>query len=77
MVLGQPYNEKVDVFSFGVVMYELLNRKLTLVDVIKGDPRQDAQAYAERVAGGFRPHIPASWPVQLRELISACWAQVR
>ncbi|MEW5302263.1 MAG: hypothetical protein WDW36_005065 [Sanguina aurantia] len=75
VVLGQPYNEKVDVFSFGVIMFELLNRKLMLVDEIKNDPRKDAQAYAERVAGGFRPEIPRRWPEQLRELIAACWAQ--
>ncbi len=34
------------------------------------------QAYAERVARGFRPEIPKRWPDTLRELISMCWAQV-
>ena len=43
VVLGQPYNEKVDVFSFGVILFEVLNRKLMLVDEIKNDPRKDAQ----------------------------------
>ena len=43
VVLGQPYNEKVDVFSFGVILFEVLNRKLMLVDEIKTDPRKDAQ----------------------------------
>ena len=47
-----------------------------LVDEIKNDPRKDAQAYAERVAGGFRPEIPRNWPAELVELISSCWAQV-
>ncbi|PNH05363.1 Protein sevenless [Tetrabaena socialis] len=79
VVLGQPYNEKVDVFSFGVVrawiLFEVLNRKLMLVDEIKNDPRKDAQAYAERVARGFRPEIPRRWPDDLRELISLCWSQ--
>ncbi|KAG2493506.1 hypothetical protein HYH03_008322 [Edaphochlamys debaryana] len=75
VVLGQPYNEKVDVFSFGVILFEVLNRKLMLVDEIKNDPRKDAQAYAERVARGFRPEIPKRWPDELRELISMCWAQ--
>ncbi|GLI64951.1 hypothetical protein VaNZ11_008356 [Volvox africanus] len=75
VVLGQPYNEKVDVFSFGVILFEVLNRKLMLVDEIKNDPRKDAQAYAERVARGFRPEIPRRWPDQLRELITMCWAQ--
>ena len=33
------------------------------------------QAYAERVAKGFRPEIPRRWPAELVELISSCWAQ--
>ena len=28
-----PYNEKVDVFSFGIVLFELFNRYLTLASV--------------------------------------------
>lgn len=35
------------------------------------------QAYAERVARGFRPEIPRRWPEPLKELISSAWAQVR
>lgn len=34
------------------------------------------QAYAERVARGFRPEIPRSWPDDLVDLITSCWAQV-
>ena len=62
--------------SFGVILFEVLNRKLMLVDEIKNDPRKDAQAYAERVAKGFRPEIPRNWPAELVQLISSCWAQV-
>lgn len=61
---------------FGVILFEVLNRKLMLVDEIKDDPRKDAQDYAERVARGFRPEIPWRWPSQLVELIQACWHQV-
>lgn len=28
---GLPYNEKVDVFSFGVLVYEVFSRTLTLI----------------------------------------------
>lgn len=71
----QPYNEKVDVFSFGVILFEVLLRKLMLVDEIKNDPRKDAQAYAEKVANGFRPSVPRHWPSDLVSLITSCWAQ--
>lgn len=53
VVLGQPYNEKVDVFSFGVILFEVLNRKLMLVDEIKNDPRKDAQV---RCSGATSVH---------------------
>lgn len=75
VVLGHPYNEKVDVFSFGVILYEVLHRKLMLLDEIKNDPRKEAREYAEKVARGFRPDIPKHWPDNLRELIASCWAQ--
>ena len=53
----------------------MLCRKLMLIDEIKSDPKKDARAYAERVAGGFRPEIPHRWPPALRALIVSCWAQ--
>jgi Protein tyrosine and serine/threonine kinase len=31
--------------------------------------------HAERVAGGFRPPMPDSWPPEVRALIGDCWAQ--
>lgn len=36
---------------------------------------QEIEAYAERVAGGYRPPLPERWPQQLRSLVAACWAQ--
>jgi serine/threonine protein kinase len=56
VVLGQPYNEKVDVFSFGVILFEVLNRKLMLVDEIKNDPRKDAQVMANVISD-----LPEDW----------------
>ena len=38
VVLGQPYNEKVDVFSFGVLAYELLARSMLLFTHVGAGP---------------------------------------
>ncbi|EFJ47075.1 hypothetical protein VOLCADRAFT_61756, partial [Volvox carteri f. nagariensis] len=66
---NMPYNEKVDVFSFGVLMYEVFSRTLLLVSAVwRGG------GYAQYVAEGYRPPKPVAMPEPLYELISACWA---
>lgn len=71
--LGKQYNEKVDVFSFGVMMYELLSQKnLTVKYGLLNEPGT-LSGYAERVAKGFREEIPIDWPDFIKCLISDCW----
>ncbi|KXZ47965.1 hypothetical protein GPECTOR_31g327 [Gonium pectorale] len=74
-----PYNEKVDVFSFGVLLYEVFSRTLSLIAGLnlrelrlKG--QDTPEGYAAYVADGYRPHRPQSMPEPLYELIAACWA---
>ncbi|GLI70963.1 hypothetical protein VaNZ11_016065 [Volvox africanus] len=76
---NMPYNEKVDVFSFGVLMYEVFSRTLLLVAALnlrelrlKG--MDTPEGYAQYVAEGYRPPKPLAMPDALYELISACWA---
>mmetsp|Transcript_25939 Transcript_25939/g.76019 ORF Transcript_25939/g.76019 Transcript_25939/m.76019 type:complete len:455 (-) Transcript_25939:165-1529(-) len=67
---GEMYSNKVDVFSFGILAYEMLvahrayqERELT------------ADQLMEEVAMlGLRPAIPKGWPPNLINLITACWA---
>jgi hypothetical protein len=48
---------QADVFSFGMMLYQLVQRYLTIFAVSsEGDPMQ-IMAYAARVAAGYRPPI--------------------
>ncbi|KAJ9529577.1 hypothetical protein QJQ45_013916 [Haematococcus lacustris] len=66
----QHYSIRADVFSFAVVMWECLTRKLPYAGLA---PFQAATAV---VYQGLRPDIPACTPPSLAALIKACWAAV-
>ncbi|PNW79504.1 hypothetical protein CHLRE_08g358200v5 [Chlamydomonas reinhardtii] len=76
---AEPYNEKVDVFGFGVMMYELLARELLLVKYIGGTKAgqelgiTNPQQYATMVCQGFRPPRNPRIPEAQWQLIQDCW----
>eukprot|EP00891_Asterochloris_glomerata_P005009 jgi/Astpho2/5009/gw1.00071.54.1_t len=75
VLMGQPYNEKVDVFSFGVVLYELMMREVTSAVVIQSGDPQMPELYAFKVAGGYRRPLSKDWPEALQMLVRDCWQQ--
>ncbi|URD97549.1 TyrKc [Musa troglodytarum] len=64
-----PYNHKADVFSFGVVLWELLTSKLPYSNLTP------LQAALGVVLKGLRPTIPENTDPRLAELIEKCWQQ--
>ncbi|CAL9160432.1 unnamed protein product [Musa hybrid cultivar] len=64
-----PYNHKADVFSFGVVLWELLTSKLPYSNLTP------LQAALGVVLKGLRPPIPENTHPRLAELIEKCWQQ--
>lgn len=67
--LSQPsYDSKVDVFSFGIVLWELLTSKVPYEGV------EDAMIPKLVVHENLRPEIPPETSPELRMLISSCWA---
>jgi serine/threonine protein kinase len=64
------YGAKVDVFSFGVLAWEVLSQRRAYDDVA-GRPEELITKIAER---GLRPRLPASWPPELAQLLRACWS---
>ena len=70
-----PSPLQVDVFSFGVIMFEVMGRYQMVCAISHAGIESEIEAYVEKVSNGFRPAIPQQWPEALRHLIEDCWAQ--
>jgi serine/threonine protein kinase len=67
VVESLPYNEKVDVYAFGLLLWEMLQYRRVFEGMSVGE------FYERVVNGGSRPPLDSAWPVELRKLISLCW----
>ncbi|CAK7355629.1 unnamed protein product [Dovyalis caffra] len=65
----KPYDHKADVFSFGIVMWELLTGELPYSYLT---PLQAAVGVVQK---GLRPTIPKHTHPKLAELLERCWQQ--
>ncbi|CAM9242400.1 unnamed protein product [Chrysoparadoxa australica] len=67
VVESLPYNEKVDVYAFGLLLWEMLHNRRAFEGMSVSD------FYARVVNGGARPQMDQSWPPDLKKLIAQCW----
>jgi serine/threonine protein kinase len=63
---GQEYNEKADIYSFGIILWELITRAQPFAD-------QNFIGVTMQVLQGVRPAIPSQTKPELAELITQCW----
>mmetsp|Transcript_8453 Transcript_8453/g.7574 ORF Transcript_8453/g.7574 Transcript_8453/m.7574 type:complete len:653 (+) Transcript_8453:60-2018(+) len=67
VALGRGYNNTVDVYSFGIILWQVLKNKIPFKNMSK-------KMYMERVVmGGLRPSIDKRWNKRLQSLLESCW----
>ncbi|XP_077300030.1 mitogen-activated protein kinase kinase kinase 13-like [Arctopsyche grandis] len=67
VIRNEPCSEKVDVWSYGVVLWELLTREIPYKNV-------DSSAIIWGVGNGSMSlPIPTTCPIEIQQLIKQCW----
>lgn len=69
----EQYDEKVDVFSFAIIMYELLHKYMMIFAVSNKGNEAEIEAYASRVASGYRPPVADKFPQAVKSLLADAW----
>jgi len=67
----QPYNEKVDVYSFAIILWEILELRKAYIEYA-----YDKAVLAEHeFVMKERPPIRHDWPIKIQELLPRAWSQ--
>lgn len=77
VLTGGNYNEKADIFSFAMVMYNTFYRVIPSVLLMAhGGEAEDIAMLAYRTSHGYRPNLSTSVPQAVNDVITACWSGV-
>eukprot|EP00048_Salpingoeca_helianthica_P009386 m.134857 g.134857 ORF g.134857 m.134857 type:complete len:1046 (-) comp14854_c0_seq4:70-3207(-) len=71
VIAGEQYGLSADVFSFGVVMWEIASQELPWNDITT---KFLLNTLLQRLRDEIRPPIQPDWPAAYVSLMTACWA---
>mmetsp|Transcript_2856 Transcript_2856/g.4341 ORF Transcript_2856/g.4341 Transcript_2856/m.4341 type:complete len:452 (+) Transcript_2856:42-1397(+) len=67
VALGKPYNQSVDVYSFGIILWQITKGRVPFSGLGR-------RTYMENVVmGGERPRCDRKWPKAFTALLQRCW----
>lgn len=70
VALGKPYSEKVDVYSFGILLWQIVTSRVPFRKATKADFMTFV------VNEGYRPPLHPMWSSGFISLLQACWNPV-
>jgi hypothetical protein len=69
VLTAQDYNQSADVYSYGIVLWEMLTRQRPFVGL------KPMQIMLKVVKNDYRPIIPSNCPSKLADMIRQCWGR--
>jgi len=71
LIENKPYNKSVDVYAFGILIWELISQSIPSY-------RIDVNEIRSRTIAGVRPHVPSYGTTpRLSQLMQNCWYVVK
>lgn len=70
VIRSEPYNTKADVFSYSVLLWEIMSLVKPFEKLPGKDVKEQVAVFCER------PHIPRTWPAPLRNILRRGWSDL-